>query len=644
MATHQQQLASAVAVWYQYRICEVELSGDGAILRSSGSSIMRNNTVEDAFDDGLRATPSGSPVTVANNTVTDASDTGINVETNDELTVSDNTVTDSENGILIEERFGTGVPDGTVTNNELSGNDVGLLVEDDASLLMVSENNIDGNDPGLVNEAADELNATLNWWGSDTGPSGEGPGTGDSVSENVEFDPWLDAPFDDGPGGITDDGFSVENFDGADEAERESDEVTASADVTNEIEEFGLEDEDGETVTVRYLVDGDEADSREMSIVAGETETVVFEDISVPESTTAAAPDAPQVTDHEIEVVGSEGSASDGGTIDLTNPIQQAVDTAGEDGTATALAGTYEENVEVLHDGLTLTAEDDEDVTLEADDGGEAALELAADDVRVSNFEVADGNDDGVLVSDGERITVEETNVTDFSTGLSVVPNGEVMDLTVNASRFEDNHNGLGFEGSPDTMTASVTNSTIASTSSIGMQASGEVLVSESTIVDSGVFGIWAVSDAEMSVSESTVANSDDDGIWAVSDAEMSVSESAIVDSGGAGIRAANEAEMSVSESTIADSGNGIWVTGEAEMSVSASTIADSDSHGILTNSGMEVSVSKSTIEDNGANGIVASIEAEVSVSESTIENNGDVASLLLESTGIRATGGQRCR
>jgi hypothetical protein len=37
----------------------------------------------------------------------------------------------------------------------------------------------------------DTLNATENWWGSDTGPSGDGPGTGDSVSANVDFDPWL---------------------------------------------------------------------------------------------------------------------------------------------------------------------------------------------------------------------------------------------------------------------------------------------------------------------------------------------------------------------------------------------------------------------------------------------------------------------
>jgi len=33
-------------------------------------------------------------------------------------------------------------------------------------------------------------NATYNWWGSTNGPSGEGSGSGDSVSTNVEFNPW----------------------------------------------------------------------------------------------------------------------------------------------------------------------------------------------------------------------------------------------------------------------------------------------------------------------------------------------------------------------------------------------------------------------------------------------------------------------
>ncbi|MDI6856485.1 MAG: hypothetical protein QMD21_06890, partial [Candidatus Thermoplasmatota archaeon] len=47
---------------------------------------------------------------------------------------------------------------------------------------------------GLV----DEVNATYNWWGSADGPSGVGSGSGDKVSGNVLYDPWLIKPYQEG--------------------------------------------------------------------------------------------------------------------------------------------------------------------------------------------------------------------------------------------------------------------------------------------------------------------------------------------------------------------------------------------------------------------------------------------------------------
>ena len=35
------------------------------------------------------------------------------------------------------------------------------------------------------------VDATQNWWGSASGPSGAGPGTGDGVSDTVAYDPWF---------------------------------------------------------------------------------------------------------------------------------------------------------------------------------------------------------------------------------------------------------------------------------------------------------------------------------------------------------------------------------------------------------------------------------------------------------------------
>ncbi|GAI31869.1 unnamed protein product, partial [marine sediment metagenome] len=38
---------------------------------------------------------------------------------------------------------------------------------------------------------AEQVDATLNWWGDPSGPSGVGLGTGDNVSDNVDYTPWF---------------------------------------------------------------------------------------------------------------------------------------------------------------------------------------------------------------------------------------------------------------------------------------------------------------------------------------------------------------------------------------------------------------------------------------------------------------------
>lgn len=38
------------------------------------------------------------------------------------------------------------------------------------------------------------INATNNWWGASSGPSGQGQGTGDTVSKHVLYSPWISPP------------------------------------------------------------------------------------------------------------------------------------------------------------------------------------------------------------------------------------------------------------------------------------------------------------------------------------------------------------------------------------------------------------------------------------------------------------------
>jgi Secretion system C-terminal sorting domain len=54
----------------------------------------------------------------------------------------------------------------------------------------VQGNYVTGNQTGYINNSSSPQNATCNWWGSGSGPSGAGPGTGDPVGPNVIFSPW----------------------------------------------------------------------------------------------------------------------------------------------------------------------------------------------------------------------------------------------------------------------------------------------------------------------------------------------------------------------------------------------------------------------------------------------------------------------
>jgi flagellar hook assembly protein FlgD len=49
-----------------------------------------------------------------------------------------------------------------------------------------------GNTGGIVNQTPSTvIDARFNWWNAITGPSGSGPGTGQSVSTGAKFEPWL---------------------------------------------------------------------------------------------------------------------------------------------------------------------------------------------------------------------------------------------------------------------------------------------------------------------------------------------------------------------------------------------------------------------------------------------------------------------
>jgi len=87
----------------------------------------------------------------------------------------------------------------TVTGNTITNCDYGIKTNADAGegwaqTVVAHFNNIVGNSEYGVDNSANTVasfDAQNNWWGDDSGPGPAGPGSGDAVSDNVDYDPWI---------------------------------------------------------------------------------------------------------------------------------------------------------------------------------------------------------------------------------------------------------------------------------------------------------------------------------------------------------------------------------------------------------------------------------------------------------------------
>ncbi|MBI4053764.1 MAG: alpha/beta fold hydrolase, partial [Candidatus Doudnabacteria bacterium] len=116
-------------------------------------------------------------------------------------TVSNNVFDDNATaGVLIA---GNDSPTLTISRNDISGSDTGILV-DYYPQAVIEQNNIYGNDVGMSNTLpAQVVTAINNWWGDASGPfhaSSNPGGLGNAVGDGIIFEPWLtDGPVDIGP-------------------------------------------------------------------------------------------------------------------------------------------------------------------------------------------------------------------------------------------------------------------------------------------------------------------------------------------------------------------------------------------------------------------------------------------------------------
>ena len=151
---------------------------------------------------------SASPlVTIDNNQLTGGPGDGVRIGVSGQTgnitaTISNCVISSWQHGINLVSSISTVgrtiIKGCTIQNNLGAGSGIHNAAEVAPTNIWINFNNIFGNTGagvyGASNGYAGDLNATYNWWGSASGPSGSGPGTGDAVSTGVSFIPWLTTP------------------------------------------------------------------------------------------------------------------------------------------------------------------------------------------------------------------------------------------------------------------------------------------------------------------------------------------------------------------------------------------------------------------------------------------------------------------
>ena len=444
------------------------------------------NTIEDSTGPGIVGGGSDG-FELSDNRVTESEAYGIelsDVSDGDRSYVTDNKVSANQEGGLYLSPSGSELKNVIVAGNEIEDNaENGLTLNTAVDNVTVTHNVIAENEVGIQYDGEPVLNATANWWGDRSGPSGSvtdpetgelADGDGDSITEvadeNVNFDPWLLVDPRDGLGFVWD----PQTPDPGEETTFEAAHATVPAD---DIVEYRWDFTGDGTVDKRTSEPEatwayDETDTYDVSLTVemsdGETETdersvSVFE---IPE---------------ECAEFVTEGES-----------IQDAINGTEDGGTVCVDAGVYEEDLEITQSVELRGVAGDEQPVLEGTGDQFATVYVNhANDVTIDGFEVA--NDDWMYGVYGDGVNhMSVRNVTaDIENGWGI---GffESENVEVRDSYLENLWMGIGHweAGSIAVENTHVTDSTYGIELYTGYEGE-EAIIADSAFTDNDETGIW---------------------------------------------------------------------------------------------------------------------------------------------------------
>jgi predicted outer membrane repeat protein len=177
-------------------------NNNGGVLTVSSSTFTGNSTLTGQASGGAIFNFAGGTATITGSTFTgnQAGDDGGAIANGGVITISGSTFTNNQAGSGVDNRGGALANGGimTVTGSAFSGNTAfsgSVVAQQNIGFPLnttISSSNFLGN-PGTAVEwiAGPTIDARNNFWNSATGPSGAAPGTGDAISINVLYDPFI---------------------------------------------------------------------------------------------------------------------------------------------------------------------------------------------------------------------------------------------------------------------------------------------------------------------------------------------------------------------------------------------------------------------------------------------------------------------
>jgi len=159
----------------------------------SGNVIQDIHNPDGASNDhtcGINVWDNGNGIKISNNRISDIKYNGILLQYANNVQVTSNLITQCQVGVKIDPYTGAVVSGVTIDHN--------IIVEN--------------SDYGIDNRDLSSVNAMNNWWGCNDGPGVIGPGSGDKVSDNITYEPWLVLTLCANPPSILADGISTSSI------------------------------------------------------------------------------------------------------------------------------------------------------------------------------------------------------------------------------------------------------------------------------------------------------------------------------------------------------------------------------------------------------------------------------------------------